>query len=116
MRNIGIETRKGITVLLVNSYFEEECGKELEETTDDLRSKGLKRVVIDFSRCPKVNSMGIGSLLESCTKIVNENHGHVVLCGMTQMMQKVFNMAGVLSLADDAESVDHAISLLEGDS
>jgi anti-anti-sigma factor len=91
----------------------------IDETTGGLfreylyplvRQKGTK-VVLDLSKSPRIDSSGLGALVQLVVN-ANTNNSQVVLAATTLFVSTVFARSKLDKFFDQAESVSEAISQL----
>jgi len=111
--DVQIREEGGAIIAVLNGYFNEDTGQQLETQIDARLKGGARRFVIDFARCPLINSPGVASLLEVCIKVAEDYQGSIALCGITELMEEVFTMAGILVLAPNAKDLPEALELLD---
>jgi anti-anti-sigma factor len=61
-----------------------------------LVARGERRLVLDLSRVDYISSVGLRAV-ETCADRVREVNGELVLCGLTEPVRLVFDLAGLLS-------------------
>lgn len=70
---------------------------------DDLIKKvSSSRVIMDFSKTGRINSMGIALLLRSIKSIKTEKKAEVSIQGLNQINTMLFKMTGIFLLASEA--------------
>lgn len=72
---------------------------------DDLIKKvSSSRVIMDFSKTGRINSMGIALLLRSIKSIKTEKKAEVSIQGLNEINTMLFKMTGIFLLASEARS------------
>jgi len=68
---------------------------------DLLRKISTTKLIMDFSRTGRINSMGIAFLLRSIKKIKVEKNATVSVSGLNQINAMLFKMTGIFMLAPE---------------
>ncbi|MFZ2956308.1 MAG: STAS domain-containing protein [Candidatus Ozemobacteraceae bacterium] len=108
---IELRTVDNVVVAEVTGYYNDDTGREILARLDSVLRSGTNRLIIDFANCPLINSMGVASLLELTFRIREDHFGHIILSHITELMENVFDMAGILPLAEVASDIDSALEL-----
>jgi anti-anti-sigma factor len=69
-----------------------------------IRQVSGTRVIMDFSRTGRINSMGIALLLRSIKQIKSEKQAEVRVQGLNQINAMLFKMTGIFMLAPETRS------------
>ncbi|BCS55939.1 STAS domain-containing protein [Geobacter sp. SVR] len=78
-----------------------------EQQFDDLFCRlSASRLVFDFSRAGRINSMGIAFLLRSIKRIKVEKNAAVSVSGLNQVNAMLFKMTGIFMLAPEVKSAN----------
>lgn len=87
-----------------------EC-QQVEWALNDLVEAGARKVVIDLSEVPYLDSAGLGMLISS-TGTIRKAGGEVRLAGVVDRVRGIFRMTGVDTvLATDATTADSVRAL-----
>ena len=103
----------GITVFSLSGYFDEDLGHTLNERADHSLRNGKASLIIDFSQCAAVNSLGVEQLIELSVKVIQDFKGRLVFSQIKPIMQRVFDLAGITPQVDLVPNVTAGISLLK---
>jgi anti-sigma B factor antagonist len=77
--------------------------------------KQAARVVLDLSEVGFVDSSGLGAIL-SCLRKVTDGGGRMVLCGMTQQVQSLFDLVRMHRVIDVFPTRGDALTALHAPS
>lgn len=70
-------------------------GENLYLLAEELIAKGCKKLCLDFSQCPYINSLGFASLIVLNTKLSKTAGVEVTAHGLTPHFVKIFVMTGL---------------------
>ncbi len=105
--------RGSVAVLRLAGYFNDSGGKELQRVAEGLLRGGKPGLVIDFSGCTGINSLGVGELLGLLEVVAEEFQGKVALCGFDDVTRTVFHLSGILDMTPHAATVEDACRAVE---
>lgn len=96
---VQLSYKEGVLTARLSGEIDDHIAKEMREAIDDTAQK-LKPYCLrlDFSGVPFMDSSGIGLILGR-VKLLRFWKGHVVLCGISQNLGKMVELAGISSLA-----------------
>jgi anti-anti-sigma factor len=95
--NIQETTRDGVSVLAPHGRIDTTTSPALEEAVRRTVDGGARALLIDFGAVDYISSAGLRILLV-LAKRMRDLGGRVVLCGLGQPVQQVFQLAGFLPL------------------
>jgi anti-sigma B factor antagonist len=110
MSELAVSTRtvgQATVVEVAGTIDTTSCGK-LDIVIEDIIRKQPGRVVIDMGRVGFVNSAGWGMLLEKAEKIVSMG-GKMLLAGMQEDVEEIFQLLGLSKLVGHTQSLDDAL-------
>ncbi len=110
--SMTIEMMGTVPVFRIGKYFDEACGTAVCKAVDEHLCAGRTGMIIDFSGCKVINSPGIGKVLEVVMKVANDFQGNIFLCGLDSLKKRVFKMSTILPTAQEAPTVEEALSKL----
>ena len=67
-----------------------------------------KKVIMDFSSVTFIDSSGLGLILGRYNQLKKYN-GSLYVSGVNKQTEKIFNIAGIWTIMDKYESLDHAL-------
>ena len=91
-----------VSLIGISGYYNEDGGRELRRTVEGILRSGKNRIVVNFANCTGINSPGVAVMIELAVLITEDFRGKMVLCGLDELKKKVFNLAGILGLAQVA--------------
>ena len=114
MANIVInkEMIGSVCVLHPVGYVDEKGGAALFESAEKALEEGSKKILLNFTDSPVINSQGIAQLIELAEIIVDEKGGDLAFCGLSELSTSVFKMVGLLQMGDAYESEKEALNYL----
>lgn len=97
--SVQLSYKEGVLTAKLGGEIDHHSAREMRETIDDTSQK-LKPYClrIDFSDVPFMDSSGIGLILGR-VRLYNFWKGHVVLCGLSQNLGKMVELAGISNIA-----------------
>lgn len=67
-----------------------------------------KKVIMDFSCVTFIDSSGLGLILGRYNQLKKYN-GTLYICGLNKQTEKIFNIAGIWTIIDKYDSIEHAL-------
>ena len=67
-----------------------------------------RKVIMDFSNVTFIDSSGLGLVLGRYNQLKKIN-GTLYVCGVSKQTEKIFNIAGIWTIVDKYESINHAL-------
>lgn len=67
-----------------------------------------KKVIMDFSSVSFIDSSGLGLILGRYNQLKKHN-GSLYMTGVSKQTEKIFNIAGIWTIMDKYDSIDHAL-------
>lgn len=99
-------------VIRLNGELDMHTAPSFRQIADaGLKSPTVKNLVVVLTDVPFMDSSGIGALLGRY-RIIQERQGKMVLVGMNHAVRRVLEMAGVLEIADIADTERRALARL----
>ncbi len=109
---IQVEENNEVTVFRISGYFNALTGEKLNTLLDETALKGKTRYVLDFSKCPLINSPGVACLLDLTMKIIEDFRGKLVITGVDQMKMTVMRMVNIIpKYAQITDTLEEAIAI-----
>jgi len=107
---MNIEDKKisNATVVMAEGRLDASTWQLFHDRVIKLFGSGEKNFVLDFSGITYISSLGIRALLLIAKK-ANEVSGKVVLCSISQDVQKVFDISGFMTLLPIANTREEAL-------
>lgn len=101
-----------VCVLRPVGYVDEKGGAALFEVAEKALEEGSKKILLNFTESPVINSQGIAQLIELAEIIVDEKGGDLAFCGLSELSTSVFKMVGLLQMGDAYENEKDALNYL----
>lgn len=86
-------------------------GPSLRKKAQDIFDSGGRKVIIDFTRVPYIDSTGLGFLAASRT-VAEEAHAKMVLCGITPAVKQILDRVQMAQFFTIAKDEAAALALL----
>lgn len=109
---INKEIIGSICVLRPVGYVDENGGAALFDSVEKALEEGSKKILLNFTDSPVINSQGIAQLIEMAEIIVDEKGGDLAFCGLSELSHSVFKMVGLLQMGDAYEDEKEALNYL----
>jgi anti-anti-sigma factor len=107
--NITLATHDAVPVLTLSGRFDG-YGATLFDQKVELLAHEATACVLDLASVQYISSIGLRSLLHA-EKRLRQQHGGVVLIGLTPPIRQVLEMVGLLDHFRSAETIEGAVSL-----
>lgn len=108
---LSIKEEKDLSIVTVEGRLDTLTAPELEKQCLELLEGERKNLVLDFSSLEYISSAGLRSVLVVGKKS-KANGSNLTLCGLSGLVEEVFNMSGFDSFFPIYPSVE---KILEGD-
>ena len=109
---INKEIIGSVCVLHPVGYVDEKGGAALFEAAEKVLEEGSRKILLNFTDSPVINSQGIAQLIELAEIIVDEKGGDLAFCGLSELSTSVFKMVGLLQMGDSYETEKDALNYL----
>ena len=86
--------------------------EELHQLVDDLLAEGHRRILLDLSQVPSIDSSGIGELVASL-KVTRELEGELKILSLPEGIRHVLGMAQILPMFEVYRSESEALASFE---
>jgi len=104
----------GAAVIYPGPYLNQLRGERIETVCQELLNRGVRRIVVNFEETELINSIGI-SILLGVIETVNNARGGLVLSNLNESNRELFEMLGLGSHVEMAETEELALLSLAGD-
>jgi anti-anti-sigma factor len=102
------EVKDNALVIRTSGYINNSGGEKIAEEYYNHKDSGINKVVMDLEASKVVNSIGISYLIEIIEKL-NESKGKLYFTNLDPTIEKTFNIMGLFTFAEKADSVDDAL-------
>ncbi|MHC1739122.1 MAG: STAS domain-containing protein [Ignavibacteriaceae bacterium] len=111
MAEFSTNTREigNVSVLEVKGYIDAHTAPQLEGAINDLITKNMYRIVVDFDGLKYISSAGLGVFM-AFIETVRSNEGDIKLAAMQPNVFNIFDLLGFPLLYEITDSVDEAVS------
>ena len=116
MSAVEIRTRltEDAAVVYPGAYLNQLRGERIEMVCQELLDRGVRRIVINFEETELINSIGI-SILLGVIETVNNARGGLVLSNLDESNRELFEMLGLGSHVEMADTEELALLRLSGE-
>jgi anti-anti-sigma factor len=104
---IKVEQSDDMTVMSVTGKIDSAASQKFEDHIMSNIHTGQRRLILDFSGVEYVSSAGLRVILVG-THACRSAGGRLVLCGMTENIQDVFRISGLLTTLTVCNTIDEA--------
>ncbi len=101
-------------IIYPGHYLNQLRGESIELQCRELLASGVRRIVINFEETELINSIGI-SILLGVIEAVNNASGTLVLSNLNSSNRELFEMLGLMSHVETADTEQAAIERLCGE-
>jgi anti-sigma B factor antagonist len=112
---VEMDREQEVLVLRPTGRLDATHGPTLEQAVQSVLDEGTSRFVIDMAGVPYISSAGLGVLLKSA-KGARAQGGRIVLSGLADSVNNVFEISGFLTLFVVHATCAEAVESLGGDS
>lgn len=106
--NLTSEVKNNSLVIRTSGYINNSGGEKIADEYYKHKDTEINRVVMDLEASKVVNSIGISYLIEVIEKL-NEKKGKLYFTNLDPTIEKTFNIMGLFTFAEKADSVDDAL-------
>jgi anti-anti-sigma factor len=101
-------------VIYPGPYLNQLRGEGIESQCQEFLAGGVRRIVINFEETELINSIGI-SILLGVIESVNQVRGSLVLSNLNASNRELFEMLGLMSHVEMADTEECALIRLGGE-
>lgn len=111
MAEFSTKTREigNVSILEVKGYIDAHTAPQLEGAINDLITKNMYKIVVDFDGLKYISSAGLGVFM-AFIETVRSNNGDIKLAAMQPNVFNIFDLLGFPLLYEITDSVDEAVS------
>ncbi|MBF0542893.1 MAG: hypothetical protein HQM08_00595 [Candidatus Riflebacteria bacterium] len=102
-----------IIIIGVQGYFDDVCGKNVRTALETYLRKGVVKIILDVGGAKNINSLGVASVLKMVLLVLDNYKGRFLITGLNSLKKSVFELTGVIPLAEVVETVDDGIKQLK---
>lgn len=106
------KTINGIVIFLPKGYVNDLGAEGLERTCEEFLSKGMRKVIINFSEIQYINSIG-ASIFTGIVQKIAEHNGMLCFTNMKKVHNDVFAMLGITRHAKVFKEEKDAVNFLK---
>ena len=99
-------------VLALNGKIDVVSAREFQQKYDELADIKTECFILDCSEVSYVSSAGLRVFL-LFMKLQHKNNGHLIVCGLNQMVYNVFEISGFTTIFKFADTRDEELALLD---
>ena len=92
-----------ITLLKIDGKFDAVSAPAAEKEFTSVINSGVKKIVINLEKVNYISSAGLRTLLIAAKDIKAEK-GKIVICSMTETVEKVFEISGFSTIFETCDS------------
>ena len=102
------EAEKGVHIVRISGRIDSMTSLQLEDEFDKLTSAGHMKLVVNLAEVNFMSSAGLRVFLATLKNVKAQN-GDLKICGMVPGIQKIFKIAGFISLFDIVPDENQAV-------
>jgi len=106
----------GVQVIAVRGELDLHTAPQLEEAVDAALQSDSPALAIDLSTCEFIDSTGIALIVRAWRQLSDDSDGgpagHFALCGLSDQVQRLFQITGLESTIPMHDSLDEALAAL----
>ena len=95
-------------VLKTEGYINITAGEQIVDEFSKHFNNGINKLFMDLEKTRVVNSMGVSCLIEIVEKLIQVD-GKLIFTNLDPSIEKTFDLMGLFSFAEKADSVDSAL-------
>ena len=107
-----VETQGDITILAPRNSIDVSTAPELEKVALEHLTAGTNKLIIDFSQVDYISSAGLRVVLIAAKKL-RKSTGTLVLSGLNDVVQEVFEISGLTKILTIAADINAAKAMME---
>ena len=118
--SFAIESREqgSVLVIAISGELDLHTASQLEESLNPILADGNRPLVIDFAACEFIDSTGIALIVRAARQLGDESNGEAngsfALCGVSDQVQRLFDLTGIESMIPMHTSLEAALAELNG--
>jgi anti-sigma B factor antagonist len=118
--SFAIESRErgSALVIAIRGELDLHTAPQLEESLSPVLQDGNRPLAIDLSACEFIDSTGIALIIRAWRQLGGESNGTAngsfALCGVSDQVQRLFDLTGIESMIPMHASLEDALAELNG--
>ena len=105
---ISQDQKNDIMICAIEGEINLNTSPELRKAFEDFVNKNVKKVVVDFSGVPYIDSSGLATLIELFQRLKKIN-GKLRICDMSEKVKNVFEITKLHKLFEIYDNQDMAL-------
>jgi anti-anti-sigma factor len=110
--HLETETHGPCLIMRPRGYLDAAAGEKVKAACVDALGKGIRKVVLNLTGSPVINSTGVAQILEMTEILVDDHAGILGLCGLSELTMSVLKMVGLLTPEIHFASEEEAVTRL----
>jgi len=106
--NVTEEKIQDVTFCKIEGEININTSPQLRKSFEDLIKSGEKKIIIDFSSVPYIDSSGLATLIELFQRL-KKTDGKLRICNMSEKVRNVFEVTKLHKLFEIYDSRDLAL-------
>lgn len=114
--SFAIESREqsSVLVIAISGELDLHTASQLEESLNPALENGNQPLAIDLSACEFIDSTGIALIVRASRQLGGPSSGSFALCGVSDQVQRLFDITGIESMIPMHASLEDALAELSG--
>jgi len=108
---VTVRREPSCAVIYSEGYINNAGGEKIAEECYKLLEQGVKKLILNLSKSPIVNSVGIAVLIELIERVRDEGE-KIVFCNCTPVIAKTFKIMGLTRYAEIHSDEKTALSAI----
>jgi anti-anti-sigma factor len=102
-----------VAVMMPKGYINDLGAERLEQTSEQMLGKGLKKLVVNFSDVQFINTIGV-SIFTGVIHNTREHKGTLCFTNMKKMHRDIFELVGLMQHVKVFKDEEEALLFLSG--
>ncbi len=105
-----VEKSGACTIFNLSGYMEKDHGKQIRMKVEELVSKGETIFILDFTKVPVVNSLGLAEMVDMAAICIGNESITIAFCGLASSTKFCFKTVGIFNYVDEYPGRQEAIA------
>jgi anti-sigma B factor antagonist len=102
-----------VAIMMPKGYINDMVAEHLEQTSEQLLEKGVKKIVVNFAEVQYINTIGI-SIFTSIVQKALDYNGVLCFTNMKKVHRDILEMMGLIKYVKVFKDEEDALSFMDG--
>jgi anti-anti-sigma factor len=111
--SLSAKAAQDVTVMMPKGYINDMGALSLEQTSDQLLGKGVRKIIVNFSDVQFINTIGI-SIFTGIVQKTRDHESMICFTNMKKIHLDIFEIVGLIKHVKVFKDEEAALTFLKG--